>query len=150
MQSFVLESSSNELGDIDVSKPLDAADLLGTHAARRLGDSGSEREFQWLAEIMEEHANSVVLWYNTIAPPHYALDGISSRHGEGRRATLISTVSRPDGEIIEGVLKRLGHDLSEAPVLVIGGEVFDATVARMEELRSSGTLADRLGYIGWI
>jgi hypothetical protein len=89
------------------------------------------------------------MWYGSIQPPHYALEGISARHGEGRRPTLIATAQRKDGETIEAIFARLGHDLSAAPVLVIGGEVFDATPERMQELRESGELTKRLGQIGW-
>jgi hypothetical protein len=149
LQSFVLESPANNLGDVDASKPLDAADLLGTHAARRLGVPGSPREKQWFQELASEHAHSIVMWYGSIQPPHYALEGISARHGEGRRPTLIATAQRKDGETIEAIFARLGHDLSAAPVLVIGGEVFDATPERMQELRESGELTKRLGQIGW-
>ncbi|BEJ14515.1 hypothetical protein CspHIS471_0402820 [Cutaneotrichosporon sp. HIS471] len=149
LQTFILESPANNLGDIDAAQPLDAVDLLGTHAARRLGNSGSSREQKWLKELSDQQSRTVVLWYGSISPPHYAIEGISARHGEGRRPTLISTAQRTDGETIEGIFSRLGHDLSAAPVLVLGGEAFDATEDRMKVMRESGDLAERLAQIGW-
>ncbi|BEI83816.1 hypothetical protein CcaverHIS002_0404200 [Cutaneotrichosporon cavernicola] len=149
LQTFILESPANNLRDVDATQPLDAAHLLGTHAARRLGNSGSSREKKWLKELSDQHSHTVVLWYSSISTPHSVLEGISARHGEGRRPTLISTIQRKDGETIEGILSRLGHDLSAAPVLVLGGEVFDATEEGMKVMRESGDLAERLAQIGW-
>ncbi|GMK58760.1 hypothetical protein CspeluHIS016_0602020 [Cutaneotrichosporon spelunceum] len=153
--SFVLQSPANYLGDVDATKPLDAADLLGANAARRLGPSGSPRENKWLQELVDEHENSIVLWFGSNSPPQYALKGISERHADarrervGRQVTLIPTVQRKDGEMIEAIFSRLGHDLSAAPVLVLGGEVIDATLERMEKMRESGSLSERLAQMGW-
>lgn len=150
LQSFILESPANHLpDDMDASAPIDAARIIGTRAASRLRGKGSPQEQTWLNELVTEAADKVVLWFASSTPPHYSLEGIISRHGQGRRPDLISLSKRPDGKTVRDVLKRLGHDVEKVPVLVIGGEVFDASVERMAELRSSGQLAQKLAQIGW-
>lgn len=150
LQSFVLESRSNRLpGDVDASQPIDAESIIGARAASRLRGRGSPQEQAWLSDLTTDASTEIVLWFTSATPPHYALDGIISRHGHGRRPELISLSKRRDGPIIRDILKRLGHNVNEVPILVIGGEVFDASVERMDELRSNGQLAQKLAQIGW-
>jgi len=149
LQSFIAESRYHFLrSDLDVSKPIDASDLIG-ESARRLGETGSAREKQWLSEVSEENTYNVVLWYASSSAPYYATDGLMARHGQGHRPTMISTADRPDGHVLRGIFARLGYDLDVAPVLVIGGEPIHATAEAMDELRSSGQLTDKLAAIGW-
>lgn len=150
LQSYILESPANHLpDDLDASVPLDAARIIGNRAASRLRGRGSPEEQAWLNELTTEAGDQVVLWFGSSTPPYYALEGIISRHGHGRRPELISLAKREDGPAIRDVLKRLGHNVDEVPVLVLGGEVFDASTDRMDELRSSGQLAQKLAQIGW-
>jgi hypothetical protein len=118
-------------------------------AARRLGQTGSEREREWLQEIEDENASNVVVWYASSSVPHYATDGIISRHGEGHRPTLLAIAGRPDADIVGAVFERLGLNLDVAPVVIIGGQPIHATEEVMHHLRASGELAAKLESIGW-
>lgn len=150
LQSFILDSSHATLAPaVDGASPLDAVMLLGSPGARRLGGTGSEREQAWLQSLADENAARVVLWYDGERPPHYALEGVTARHGQGRRAALINTRQRRDSGAVNAVLQRLGHDLASNPVLVVGGEMFDASQERMKELRDSGKLHEILTSMGW-
>lgn len=150
MQSFVLESRYNHFGsDVDVSKPFDASDIIGKNAARRLGETGSAREQQWLKDLAREQADKVVLWYSSDSVPRYALNGITAQRGHGNRPELIPVSRRSDSRIVNGIFARLGYDLEVAPVIVIGGEAIHATESEIAELRSTGDLTAKLASIGW-
>lgn len=150
LQSFILDSPHATLSPhIDATEPLDAVMLLGAGGARRLGPHGSVAERAWLQTLADENARRVVLWYHGDRPPHYALEGVTARHGQGRRASTVNTSHRRDGDTLDAILARLGHDLKRSPILVIGGEVFDASPERVHELRESGKLAALLAAMGW-
>lgn len=150
LQSFILDSSHATLAPaVDGASPLDAVMLLGSPGARRLGGTDSAAERAWLQSLADDNSAKVVLWYDGERPPHYALEGVTARHGQGRRAALINTRQRRDGDAVNAVLRRLGHDLRRNPILVVGGEVFDASPERMTELRKSGKLHEILASMGW-
>lgn len=123
--------------------------LLGSPGARRLGATDSAQERAWLQSLVDENSAKVVLWYDGERPPHYALEGVTSRHGQGRRPSMINTRQRRDHMTVNAVLKRLGHDLTSNPILVVGGEAIDASPEHMDELRKNGKLHETLVSVGW-
>ncbi len=148
IQSYLLQSAYNVLpSSINPSQPLDANIVLGFS-----GEIGSPAEQVWLKELENERGDEIVIWFGgdgTNRHPHDVFGLLEKVQGSSRHPTLIPCHGRTDLPLLKMIFDRLKIPLGRHPLIMIGNEPIIGDAERLEEMRSSGRLAEMLGKIGW-
>lgn len=107
----------------------------------------------YLADLEAEREEDIVIWYGGDGrpeQPHGVLSALEALHGSALHPTLIPCHGRPDLQLLRDIFSRYELDLLHHPLIFIGNQPIVGDEEGLEELRSSGKLAEMMGKIGWV